>query len=192
MQTLLNHDKPRLYRPRPVRPRLPHPCPVRRAMNWRLSHRADPNGVALADRHYNRQTIGAPQFVPPGRCLVLITDGALWVTSWPYAEYVKHDWPGAWINSLFRNESGVLSSQLIIEAVAATRYHWPVPERGLITFVDSNAVRKKRDPGRCYRRAGFEHVGFTKGGLYAFQMKEDKMPAPSMAIGSTINLFGAP
>jgi len=38
----------------------------------------------LADRHYNRQKIGAPQFVPPGRCVVLLTEQAtaLWVTSW--------------------------------------------------------------------------------------------------------------
>ena len=35
------------------------------------SHRADPEVVPLADRHYNRQKIGSPQFAPPGRCLVL-------------------------------------------------------------------------------------------------------------------------
>jgi hypothetical protein len=46
---------------------------------------------------------------------------ALWVTSWPFAEYVRHAWPGAWINSLFRNESNRLSSELIREAVAITR-----------------------------------------------------------------------
>ena len=41
-------------------------------MNWRLSHRADPEARVLADRHYNRQKPGTPQFVPPGRCLVLV------------------------------------------------------------------------------------------------------------------------
>jgi hypothetical protein len=62
-------------------------------MRWYLSHRADPRALVLADRHYNRQKIGSPQFVPPGRCLVLLTRNAdaLWVTSWPYAEYVRHD-----------------------------------------------------------------------------------------------------
>jgi hypothetical protein len=75
---------------------------------WRLSHRADPEAVAIADRHYNRQKPGTPQFVPPGRCLVLVaTEGvALWVTSWPFAEYVRHRWPGAWVNSCFRREGG--------------------------------------------------------------------------------------
>lgn len=41
---------------------------------WRLSWRADPRARPLADRHYNRQRIGAAQFVPPGRCLVLPED----------------------------------------------------------------------------------------------------------------------
>ena len=65
-------------------------------MRWRLSWRADPVARALADRHYNRQSVGADQFVPPGRCLVLVTEpgDAFWVTSWPFAEYVKHAWGG--------------------------------------------------------------------------------------------------
>jgi hypothetical protein len=153
---------------------------------WTVSDRADPESVRIADRHYNRQKIGSPQFVPPGRCYVLRhnTD-ALWVTSWPFAEYVKHAWPGAWINSLFRNESDRLSSELILEAVAHTRSRWTdVPELGMVTFVDADKTRRKRDPGRCYRRAGFNHVGFTKGGLWAFQMLATDMPEPSAPIGA--------
>src|SRR5690242_11512118 len=92
---------------------------------WRLSWRADPAAVPLADRHYNRQRVGAPQFVPPGRCLVLLCTSALWVTSWPLAEYVKHEWAGAWVNSLFRRELACahLASDLIRAAVAVTRWH---------------------------------------------------------------------
>lgn len=146
---------------------------------WQESWRADPRGAAIADRHYNRQSVGAAQFVPPGRCLVLRhADDALWVTSWPFAEYVQHDWAGAWINSTFRHESDRLASELIREAVAHTRARWPsVPALGMVTFVDAGKVRRKRDPGRCYLRAGFEHVGFTKGGLWAFQILESEMPA---------------
>lgn len=146
---------------------------------WWESHRADRRSVAIADRHYNRQKIGSPQFVPPGRCVVLRHDDeALWVTSWPFAEYVKHAWAGAWVNSLFRNESGALSSELIVEAVALTRSIWDPPELGIVTFVDAEKVRRKRDPGRCYRRAGWTHVGFTAGGLWAFQLRPEDMPAP--------------
>src|SRR5437867_3585067 len=95
-------------------------------MRWHLSNRADKRALVLADRHYNRQKPGTPQFVPPGRCLVLLTEmaDALWVTSWPFAQYVKHAWAGAWVNSCFRNESKELSSELILEAVAATKWHY--------------------------------------------------------------------
>lgn len=160
-------------------------------MNWKMSHRADPKGAVIADRHYNRQKIGAPQFVPPGRCLVLLSEceRALWVTSWPFAQYVRHSWAGAWVNSMFRNEGAGLSSELIREAVSATRSFWPnVPELGLVTFVNSTKVRHKRDPGRCYLKAGFKRVGFTKGGLIALQMLVDDMPEPRPALGMTMEL----
>ena len=150
-------------------------------MRWWRSHRADPAALPLADRHYNRQKPGTPQFVPPGGCLVLLTaaEDALWVTSRPFAQYVKHAWPGAWINSLFRNEAPerYLSSDLIREAVAATLSVWgPAPPLGMVTFVDPGKTRRKRDPGRCYRRAGFRVVGTTKGGLIALQLLPEDMP----------------
>lgn len=159
---------------------------------WQLSWRADPVARALADRHYNRQAVAAAQFVPPGACVVLRTSegDAAWITSWPLAEYVQHAWAGAWINSLFRNENrDNLSSELIREAVAATLAEWPEPPAiGMVTFVDASKVRRKRDPGRCYRKAGFRHVGFTQGGLWAFQMLPDEMPNPVFASGTQMEL----
>lgn len=166
-----------------------HVTDLSRSINWTLSHRADKRALPIADRHYNRQKIGSPQFVPPGRCMVLLTAdlGALWVTSFPFARYVKHAWGGAWMNSCFRNEArSNLSSDLIREAVAITRgFHateasWstePEPALGMVTFVDADKTRHKRDPGRCYRKAGFKHVGFTKAGLWAFQLLPADMPS---------------
>lgn len=156
----------------------------------------------LADRHYNRQKVGAAQFVPPGRCLVLRTgDGsAVWVTSWPIAAYVQHRWAGAWVNSLFRNESGHLSSDLIRYAVAHTRAEWPsVPELGIVSFVDASKTKDKEVPGWCYRRAGWSHVGFTKGKLYVFQQlparrikrRSQPMPNPVPVPYRQTSLFGA-
>lgn len=148
-------------------------------MIWRLSHRFDPAGAALADRHYNRRAKGSPQFVPPGRCVVLVTlcERAVWVTSWPFAKYVRHAWAGAWVNNLFRNEGAGLSSDLILQAIAATKSIWPMPPAlGLITFIDVAKIRHKRDPGRCYLKAGFERVGMTKGGLIALQLAPERMP----------------
>jgi hypothetical protein len=160
---------------------------------WRLSHRADPLACAIADRHYNRQKIGTPQFVPPGRCLVLLaeTDGgeALWTTSWPFAEYVRHAWPGAWVCSLFRNEGAGRASDMIRQAVAATRHYFGEPPAlGMVTFVDRSKTRPKRDPGHSYIIAGFRPCGETKGGLTALQMLPERMPQAQPAVGSQLRL----
>jgi len=163
---------------------------IGRAMNapqpWRWSHRADPRAVPLADRHYTRQRPGSPQFVPPGRCVVLLTDDAdaLWVTSWPIADYVRHAWAGAMVCSLFRREPTcpVRASDLIRAACAATRAHWPeLPDLGMVTFVDPRKTRRKRDPGRCFRRAGFRPVGHTAGGLIALQLRSGDFPPATQA-----------
>jgi hypothetical protein len=157
---------------------------------WRLSHRAEPLAVAIADRHYNRQKPGTPQFVPPGRCLVLIADdvSALWVTSFPFAQYVKHAWAGAWVNSLFRNEGNYLSSELIRQAIAATLWRWPCPPLGMITFVDASKIRGT-NPGYCYLKAGFKRVGHTVGGLVALQMLPKDMPDAEPPHRAQLELF---
>lgn len=161
-------------------------------MRWCLAHRASKRALPLADRHYTRQSPGSPQFVPPGACVVLFVEGAYWVTSWPLAEYVKHDWPGAWICSAFRNERPdlYLSSELIREAVAATLWHWPQPpELGMVTFVDPEKTRRKRDPGRCFRKAGFRPCGKTKGGPPALQLLPADMPPPGPPKDAQLDLF---
>ena len=174
-------------------------------MRWHFSHRCDPLARPLADRHYNRQSIGADNFVPPGKCLVLIAKvpedeestlegskiGALWVTSWPKEEFTHHAWAGAWVNSLFRNERPdlYLSSELILEAVAATRaFFGDPPELGMVTFVDPTKTLtkpyRKQQPGGCYRKAGFTVVGETKvNKLVALQLAPDAMPKAEPAHG---------
>jgi hypothetical protein len=149
-------------------------------MLWRISNRADPVACSIADRHYNRQKPGSPQFVPPGRCMVLLSEDAtaLWVTSWPFAEYVKHRWPGAWVNSCFRREGGARASDLIRDAIAATRWFYgDPPPLGIVTFIDRGKVRPRRAGyGKCYLAAGFESDGETEGGLLAFRLKPENMP----------------
>lgn len=157
-------------------------------MKWRVSNRFDPEPRELADRHYNRRKVGSPQFVPPGRCLVLKQEKAAWITSYPFAEFVRHAWAGAWVNSLFRNESEDRASDMIREAVAATCFRWTPPALGMVTFVDPKKVPPTRVRGEkiwgfCYLKAGFQHVGFTKGGLWAWQILPEAMPAPRPALG---------
>jgi len=159
---------------------------------WVRSWRTDPRVRPLADRHYNRQSVGAQDFCPPGRCLVFTTAdyGAFWVTSWPFAEYVKHAWAGAWVCSAFRRETGPLASAMIRDAVAATRAHYgEPPELGMVSFVDASKVRRSREPGRVFRLAGFRLVGETKGGLLAYQLPPADMPAAERAIGDQASLF---
>lgn len=169
-----------------------------------MRHRACPASAAIADRHYNRQKVGAPQFVPPGRCLVLLaetpTGRALWVTSWPFAEYVKHRWAGAWVCSLFRNEGAGVASELITDAIAATRFYFgDPPALGMVTFISPDHVKPYRTRGRMragfgaavgdtYRRAGFELVGGTQGGLPAFVIPPGAMPGPAPALGMAMEL----
>lgn len=153
-------------------------------MLWRLTWRSDPGARRLADRHYNRQSPGAREFVPPGRCLVLVTPGygALWITSWPFAEYVKHAWGGAWICSAFRNESALRASDLVLDAVAATRARFGEPPAlGMVTFVNPEKIKPTRQPGRCFLKAGFRRVGATQGGLVALQLLPADMPAARSA-----------
>jgi len=158
--------------------------------------------------------------VPPGRCVVLvIPEACYWVTSWPFPEYVKHAWPGAWVCSAFRNLPRCTvcglpgdccpvhptaparptdrSSDLIVEALAATRFYWAPPPEGMITFVDPTKVKRKRDPGRCFRKAGF-HVSGTRPGCFcegkpsrtaecghlAYHLAQDQMPAAQQPRGA--------
>jgi hypothetical protein len=166
-------------------------APTVAAMSWHVSNRADKHGAKLADRHYSRKTIGHPQFTPPGRCLVLLTreHDALWVTSWPYAQYVKHAWAGAWLCTLFRNESAYRSSDLIRQAIAATRASWGAPPvLGMVTFVDPAKIQS-RNPGYCFKCAGFKRVGTTKSGLVVLQLLAPDMPPAAPAQGTQLALF---
>jgi hypothetical protein len=148
-------------------------------MNWQLSYQADPRACKLADRHYSRKKIGSPQFMPPGRQLVLLSENgdALWGTSWPREDCVDRVWfRDAWVCVMFRNESGILSSLLIREAVAITRWKYGNPgPSGMITMIDARKVGSV-NPGYCYKQAGFRHVGYTQGGLHILQLLEDQMP----------------
>lgn len=142
--------------------------------------------------------------MPPGGCVVLYAgrpgDGeAVWGTSTPFAQFVKHAWAGAWMCSIFRNEGAGIASELIRDAIAATRaVAGDPPQLGMITFIDRKkvkptTVRGKQIWGWTYRKAGFEEVGETKGGLIALQLRPSEMPEPTSPHGhqGTFYLRGA-
>lgn len=159
-------------------------------MQWCRSHRFDPAARVLADRHYSRQKVGTPQFVATGSCCVFLTDcgQAVWVTSWPQAEYVRHAWPGAWMCTMFRSEGAGIASTLIRDAVSATLAHYGEPPTlGMVTLIDRRHVRPTMVRGKAvygwtWIKAGFTHVGETKRHkLLAFQMLPSAMPQPMAA-----------
>ncbi len=166
-------------------------------MNWHHVKRGDDTARRIADQHYNRQSVGAAMFAPPGRAFVLTTPApSLWITSWPFAEYVKHRWAGAWVCSAFRRATNDRpASELIVEAVAATRaYYGEPPLLGMITFIDRSRVpplhtRRGNVWGYTYRRAGFVDAGETEGGLLALQLWPDAMPCAQQANGTQLAMF---
>jgi hypothetical protein len=61
----------------------------------------------------------------------------------------------------------------------------------MITFVDPTKTKHKRDPGRCFRKAGFVPATprTTQGGLIALQLLPSAMPPAEPALGITGRLF---
>lgn len=136
---------------------------------WLRVSKADPRAAALADRHYSRQSPGDPQFMPPAKTLVLLTPCARAV--WGVALNLDPTGELRWRCTIFRNEGAGRSSDLIVAATEATyrlwrrRYH-QLPSVRLTTEVDPAKVRHKRDPGRCFLRAGWERLHVTHGSAH--------------------------
>lgn len=127
-------------------------------------------------RHYSagRHQRKIRQFVGPGQKIVLLTPDARALFVWrrEKPEYRLDGQLG--VNcAVFRNErsSAGLSSDLIRAADAIAWEKWP-GER-LFTFVAPKKVRHKRDPGRCFIKAGYKLCGRTKSGLLIFERLPD-------------------
>lgn len=145
---------------------------------YHVSH-VDNRARLLADDHYSRQTPGAVEFTPPGNKIVLIVPHAnplrrplaLWASQRPAPSsgIGRADGFDYWHNAIFRNESDLRASDLIIEAMQITKHFWPtLPADGFHTFVDPEKVRGVKVRGElvkgfCFMKAGFElHPDRTK------------------------------
>lgn len=147
---------------------------------WHAVRRTDRRAVALADRHYSRQTPGAPEFLNSGQTLTLLTDDglSLWGVlhnrdPWAMVNEGVERW--RWRCAIFRNEPppgrdrpAIESSLLVREATWRTfewwaRHYGAVPSVPLTTEVDPSKTRRKRDPGRCFLRAGWTRTGVVDG-----------------------------
>lgn len=98
--------------------------------------------------------------------MVLLTPDALALFVW--RKFISDDRQTGVNCAVFRNEGAGLSSDLIRAAVEMAWERWP-GER-LYTYIDPQKTRHKRDPGRCFLKAGWRHHGWSKGGLRILEM----------------------
>ncbi len=126
--------------------------------------RVDYGARLLADRHYSRQSVGARDFVGPGRNLILrnAAGTVLFVWLWPQVEY-RMDGQDGYNCTIFRNESERLSSEIILEAERWAINKWG-PNR-MYTYVDPRRIAS-RNPGYCFKVAGWFKVGESKDGKH--------------------------
>lgn len=129
---------------------------------WERTTKFDPECAAIADRHYSRRTIGSPQFMPPGQTIVLKAPGALWGWWRPHPDCGIKAMNGldGWTCTIFRNESGVLSSLLVLDA---ERFITDCGPSGLITYVWDKKIRSC-NPGACFKAAGYRRTGRSADG----------------------------
>lgn len=116
----------------------------------------------LADRHYSRRKVGARQFLYSGRKLVIRNaEGTIlfgWI--WPQDELRLDDQTG-YNCAIFRNESARRASDVIRECEAMALEKWG-PNR-MYTYVDGRQIRRTRQPGRCFLKAGWRYVRGADG-----------------------------
>lgn len=124
------------------------------------SGKFDKGGAALADGHYSRRKVGAPQFMPPGQTLVLVTPERDALFGWwrphPASGLRAMNNLDGWTCTIFRNTSRWLSSRLILcaENMLVARMGECGPD-GMLTYV-WDAKIKSVNPGFCFKMAGWK------------------------------------
>lgn len=135
---------------------------------WRRATKGDRVGCALADRHYSRRKVGAPQFMPPGQTLVLVSHVGDAVFGWwrPHPDSGLKAMNGldGWTCSIFRNEGMSRSSTLILDAERAlVDSGVNCGPDGFLTYVFDRKIRST-NPGYCFLCAGWSRRGRSADG----------------------------
>jgi hypothetical protein len=130
-------------------------------------------GRAIFDNHYSRYRYADGRkpllYVGPGEKTVLITPDALALFVWRKFRSMNHQ-EGVCC-AVFRNEGAGLSSDLIRSADEIAWERWP--GQRLYTYVDTKETRHKRDPGRCFLKAGWRYFGWSQGGLRILEIRPE-------------------
>ena len=132
--------------------------------NWTGVKDGNKTALALYERHYScyRYADGRKRklFCGPGEKTALITRNSDALFVW--RKFIDNSGQKGINCAVFRNESLILSSDLIKEAMEIAWRRWPL-ER-LYTYVNKNKIRST-NPGYCFKMAGWRPCGITKGGL---------------------------
>lgn len=125
--------------------------------------------MALYKRHYSYRKYADGRdpkiFVGPGQKTVLLTTNCDALFVW--RKFISRDKQEGVNCAVFRNESPILSSDLISEAMDAAWRRWP-GER-LYTYVNAQKVAGS-NPGQCFKEAGWHFYGWTANGLLIFDV----------------------
>lgn len=147
---------------------------------WMRVTKFDPVACALADRHYSRRKPGSGQFMPPGQTLVLVSTDGLAVWGWwrphPRSGLRAMNGLDGWTCTIFRNESPIRSSTLILAAeVCLIASGVDIGPDGLLTYVWDAKVNSP-NPGYCFKRAGWQAIGRSKDGRKTLLQKKPTPP----------------
>lgn len=156
--------------------------------SWISVRDGDDTARAIFDQHYSRYHYADGRkpklFVGPGQKMVLITPDALALFVW--RKFISMDKQEGVNCAVFRNEGPLLSSDLIRLADAIAWDRWPGERH--YTYVDPSNTKRKRDPGRCFLKAGWRHYGWTKRGLRILHIRPEWrdesatfLPAPALS-----------
>jgi hypothetical protein len=142
--------------------------------NWLAVNRCDPRAFALYRRHYSfkknepYRTPGNTNVTGSGQTMVLLTVAVDALFVWLRNTVERLDKQEGVNCAVFRNESPYLSSELIREADDLAWQRWTDEPRHF-TYVDASEVKRKRDPGWCFIKAGWRKCGESAEGKLLFE-----------------------
>jgi len=134
--------------------------------HWYATHDKDPAVIALYERHYSARPKSTSVrmrygITGGGEALILLTAKSDALFGWRVQRFRADAQTGVEC-FVFRNESEVLSSELVAEAMELAWRKWP-GER-LFTFVNRDKVQST-NPGYCFQCAGWRTAGKSQEGL---------------------------
>lgn len=140
---------------------------------WVVTKDGDPELETLVKRHYsrNKNSDCSKGYIGPGRKLLLRTTRGDSVFGWRWANF-RVDNFNCYDCTIFRREGAGLSSDMILEAEQIAIETWgPPPRDGFVTYIDNRKIKSK-NPGYCFKKAGWKQIGKSKTGKIILQKGE--------------------